>query len=371
MNAAQALLLTALGLASASAQGGSFVYFGTYTGRQSKGIYVSRFDAGKLSEPVLAGELSNPSFLAVHPNGRVLYAVSEMREGTVAAFAIDPATGQLAKIGERSSGGSGPCYLSVDHSGRVLMVANYNSGTLEALALDKNGNFGDGTFTVAHHGSSVNPQRQRGPHAHSIDPSPDNRFAIADDLGMDKVMVYRLNTEKPALEPNEPPAFDVKPGSGPRHFAFAPNGKFAYVISELASTVTALAWDGERGKLTEVQTVSTLPEDFQGQSTAAEIAVHPSGKFVYGSNRGHDSIAVFAVDGAKGTLKPVERVPSGGSVPRGFAVDPSGRWLIAANQQSNNAVLFRIDKKTGKLTPSGTTLAIGSPVSVLLVAAGK
>jgi 6-phosphogluconolactonase len=213
----------------------------------------------------------------------------------------------------------------------------------------------------------VNRSRQQGPHAHSINLSPDNRFAIAADLGLDKVLVYRFDAAKSSLAPNDPPFTAVKPGAGPRHFAFHPNKRYGYIINELASTVTAFSWDGAAGVLKEVQTISTLPKDFSGESTCAEVQVHPSGKFLYGSNRGHDSIAVFSIDG-KGRLTPVEHVSTQGKSPRNFAIDPTGAWLLAANQNSGNVVLFRIDAKTGRLTPAGQTLEVASPVCVRFAA---
>lgn len=368
MKAARGLLLVSLAITSV--QGASLVYFGTYTRDQSKGIYVSRFEAGRLSEPVLAAEVPNPAFLAVHPNRRVLYAVSEEAKGRVTAYTIDAASGRLTKLGERSSLGAGPCYVSVDRTGRTVLVAHYGSGTVAAFSIKPDGSFGDAASSVAHSGSSVNPQRQEAPHAHSVDVSPDNRYAITADLGIDKVIVHRLKAGKAELG-GTASFVSVKPGSGPRHLAFHPGGRFAYVINELASTITALAWNRSRASLAELQTVSTLPANFTGESTTAEIAVHPSGRFVYGSNRGHDSIAVFAVNASNGTITPVEHVPSGGRSPRSFAIDPSGEWLIAANRTSNNAVLFRIDASTGRLTPVGETVQVNSPVCVLFVPAGR
>jgi 6-phosphogluconolactonase len=350
--------LVAVSISTAAAQ----VYFGTY----GKGIYRSGFDArtGQLSAPELAAELRNPSFVALAPNGRTLYAVSEAgRQGAVAAFSID-AEGRLTKIGERDSGGAGPCYVAVDRTGRAALVANYGGGTVAALPLDEKGGFAPGGSVVKHSGKGSHPKRQEAPHAHSINLSPDNRFAVAADLGIDKLLVYRFDPKAATLAPNDPPSFDTKPGSGPRHFTFHPNGRFAYVINELASTVTALSWDAKRGALAELQTVSTLPEGFSGESTTAEVVVHPSGKFLYGSNRGHDSIAVFTVDARKGTLTAAGHTPTQGSTPRNFVIDPGGAWLLAANQRSNNVVVFRIDQKTGGLAPAGPPVEVPSPVCI-------
>jgi 6-phosphogluconolactonase len=238
-----------------------------------------------------------------------------------------------------------------------------------AFPVRDDGKLGEASSFVQHKGSSVDKERQEGPHAHSVNLSPDNRFAFAADLGLDQVLVYRLDAARGILTPNEPPFGRVKPGAGPRHFSFHPNGRFAYVINEMHNTVTAFAYDAARGVLTEIQTVATLPADFRGESWTAEVVVHPSGKFLYGSNRGHDSIAVFAVDPAKGTLTPIERTPVKGKGPRNFAVDPTGAWLVAANHQSDNIVVFRIDKKTGRLTPTGQEFKVSSPVCVRFVKA--
>ncbi len=375
MNLTGALCFMALGLPAAGAQAEFLVYYGTYTNQQSKGIYVSRFDArsGKLGAPVLAAEVASPSYVTIHPNGRILYAVSEIgnfrgtRSGAVTAFSIDAATGKLTKLDERDSGGSGPCYATVDRTGQAVLVANYGGGTVAAFALKPDGTFGTGAAVVQHTGKGANPRRQERPHAHSINMSPDNRFAIAADLGIDKLLVYRFEPKEPSLQPNDPPYFETKPGAGPRHFAFHPGGRFAYVINELNSTITALAWNGAQGTLEEIQTVTTLPEGFSGENFPAEVVVHPSGRFVYGSNRGHDSIAVFAVDAGKGTLTAVGQTPVQGSVPRNFAIDPTGAWLLAANQKTNNVVVFRIDRKTGRLTPAGTSVEVGSPVCIKFV----
>lgn len=364
-------------LARSAEKGRFLVYIGTYTGGESKGIYAWRFDAGSgVAAPLgLAAETVNPAFLAVHPSNRYLYAVSEISgrggkpEGAVSAFAIDAASGKLTLLNQVSSRGAGPAFVAVDHTGRDLLVANYGGGSVAVCPIHSDGRLGEATAFVQHTGSSVNPQRQREPHAHSINVSPDNRFAIVADLGLDKLLVYRFDAASGSLAPNDPPFAAVKPGSGPRHFTFHPNGKFAYVINELASTVTAFSYDAARGALTALQTVSTLPKDFTGSSTTAEVQVDPAGKFLYGSNRGHDSIAVFAIDPAKGTLTPVERVSTQGKTPRNFRIDPTGSYLFAANQASGNVVIFRIDAKTGRLTPTGQVLSVPSPVCVKFVPA--
>ncbi|MBI3664749.1 MAG: lactonase family protein [Acidobacteria bacterium] len=364
------------GAEKSAGKGEYFVYIGTYTGEKSKGIYAFRFDAAKgQATPLgLVAEESNPSFLAVHPNRRFLYAVSEIgdyqgkKSGAVSAFAIDPASGKLTFLNKVPSRGDGPCHLSVDKSGKCVLVANYGGGSVAALPVKEDGRLGEASAFVQHTGSSVNPQRQEGPHAHSINVSLDNRFAVAADLGLDEVLVYHLDPVKGSLTPNDPPFAKVNPGAGPRHFAFHPGGRFAYVINEIQSTVTAFAYDASRGTLKELQTISTLPAGFKGESYTAEVQVHPSGRFLYGSNRGHDSIAVFAIDPAQGTLTALEQVSTQGKTPRNFGIDPTGSYLFAADQGSDKIVLFRIDPKTGRLTPTGQTLEAPSPVCVKFVA---
>ena len=369
--AAKILALAATVAPAASAD--YWVLIGTYTGKGSKGIYAYRLntDTGEFKEAGLAAEEKNPSFLAVHPNGRLVYAVSETDEGgAVSAFALDRATGKLKLLNRVSSRGKGPCHVSVDKTGKVVLAANYTGGSVAAFPVKEDGSLGEATAFIQHKGSSADKSRQEGPHAHSINVSPDNRFAMAADLGLDKVLIYRLDATTATLTAHEPAYASVKPGSGPRHFAFHPGGRAAYVINEMASTITSFVYDAERGALSgAVQTISTLPEGFKGENWTAEVAVHPSGRFVYGSNRGHDSIAVFAVEDGDITLKAVEHTPSQGKWPRNFGIDPTGKFLIAANQNSNNVVMFRIDAETGKLTPTGQEMKVSIPVCVRFVKA--
>ncbi|PYV29314.1 MAG: hypothetical protein DMG22_23340 [Acidobacteria bacterium] len=258
--------------------------------------------------------------------------------------------------------------MSLDKAGKFVMAANYTGGSVAVFPVLADGRLGEASAFVQHHGSSVNPERQEGPHAHSIAPSPDNRFVLAADLGLDRLLVYHFDPAQGSLKPNDPPFATVKPGAGPRHFAFHPGGRFVYTINEMGSTITAFSYDAMRGSLREFQTVSTLPKDFAGASDTAEIEVHPSGKFLYGSNRGHDSIAVFAIDDKMGTLTPVEHVPTEGKTPRSFAIDPAGSYLLVANQDSDNLVVFRIDARTGRLAPSDKVSDVPSPVCVIFVA---
>jgi 6-phosphogluconolactonase len=345
------------------------VYFGTYTqgGSSSKGICRSALDleTGKLSEPVLAAEATNPSFLEIHPNGKFLYAVSEAgKAGSVSAYAIASDTGNLKLLNKQPSGGSGPCYVSIDHTGRNALVSNYGSGSASVIPIKADGSLGEPTGFVQHEGSGANPKRQSGPHAHSINVSPDNRFAFVADLGIDKIMIYRLDSEKGTIVANDPPFAKVKPGAGPRHFALHPSGKFAYVINEMGGMVTAFAYEPASGALTEIQTITTLPEGFQGANSCAEVRVHPSGMFLYGSNRGHDSIVVYRIDPAKGTLTFVEHETAGIKTPRNFNIDPTGKFCLVANQDGDSVIVFRINVTTGALEPTEHKVSVGKPVCI-------
>ncbi len=357
--------------------GDMLVYVGTYTGEKSKGIYVTRLNSatGQLTPPELAAEVTSPSFLAVHPTRNLLYSVNEINTlqgkpgGGVSAFSIDRATGKLTLLNQESSVGAGPAHLIVDKEGRNVLVANYGGGSVAVLPIDKEGKVKPASSFVQHTGSSINPSRQKEPHAHSINVDAADRFAYVADLGLDKVLVYRYDSAKATLTPNDPPFATVKPGSGPRHFALHPTGKFAYVINELTCSVTAFANDPARGSLTEIQTASTLPDStpMQPQFSGSEVQVHPSGKFLYAANRGHDTIAVFTIAQASGRLTLVQNQLTLGSTPRGFGIDPDGKFLLAGNQRSDSLIVFRIDQQTGRLTPTGQKLDIGAPVSVKFV----
>ena len=367
------LLLLAPPPQPASAADNSYlVYIGTYTRETSKGVYAFRFDtdAGKLTPLGLVAEIENPSFLAAHPNQRYLYAVSETNEGTVAAYAIDRQSGKLRALNTVSAKGGGPCHVNLDSTGGSLAIANYGTGSVAMYPVAADGRLGEASAFDQHEGSSVNPQRQKGPHAHSVDFSPDNRFLMSSDLGLDKVLIYRFDPKKSSIMANDPAFVSVKPGSGPRHFAFHPSARFAYVINEITSTVTALSYDAARGALSELQTLSTLPAGVSERNSTAEVEMHPSGKFLYGSNRGHNSIAVFAVDQQKGTLTLIENASTQGGPPRNFAIDPSGQYLFAGNQQTDSIVLFRIDAQTGRLTPTGEKAVLDAPVCIRFVAGG-
>jgi len=351
------------------------VFIGTYTGGPSKGIYTYELNLpdGHLRPTGLAAETPSPSFLAIHPSKQFLFAVNELdeyqgkRAGAVTGFRLDAKSGKLTQINQVSSGGAAPCYISIDKKGRFALVANYNGGSVTVLPISQNGELGAPSAFVQHTGSGVTKSRQAEPHAHSINLYAANRFAIAADLGLDKLLVYRFDAEAGTLTPNTPPFTQVAAGSGPRHFAFHPNGQSAYAINELLSTLTAFSYDSAGGVLTGIQTMTTLPKGPEPGNSTAEVQVHPSGKFVYGSNRGNDSIAVYSVD-PSGKLKYVENEKTRGKTPRNFGIDPTGAWLIAANQDSDTLAVFKIDPMTGALTAVGDTISAPKPVCVKFLA---
>ena len=348
-------------------------YVGTYTDAGSRGIYRFSFDpaTGAASAPVLAAEGENPSFLALDPSGRFLYAVNEVedfeseRAGAVSAFAIDARSGGLAFLNRRSSKGASPCHLGVDRSGRTLLVANYGGGNVAVLPIGADGALAPATAVLAHHGSGPDHERQQEPHAHGIYLDPGERFALSPDLGADRVFVYRFDAAHGRLEPHGEAALPA--GSGPRHLAFDPAGRHVYVINELASTVSAFHYDPAAGALRLLETVSALPKGFAGSSATAEIAVSRDGRFVYGSNRGHDSLVVFRV-GSDGRLGLVGHVPVGGRNPRHFALDPSGRFLLVAHQDSGQVAVFRLDAASGLPVATPTRIAVSRPVCILFAA---
>jgi 6-phosphogluconolactonase len=359
-----------LGWIPSETRGETLVYFGTYTGAKSKGIYVSRLntESRQLSEPVLAAEAVNPSFLAVHPSGKFLYAVNEVDQmqgeaaGEASAFAIDRATGRLKLLNRSSSKGPGPCYLSLDRSGRNLLLANYGGGSVAVLPVGEDGALGTATSFIRHQGPAE-------PHAHSIDVDAANRFALAADLGLDRIYVYRFDAAKGLLSAGDPPFATVDTKSGPRHLALHPGGKFVYVLNELSLTLTAMRYDAERGTLEAIQTISSLPEGVEvaPEFSGAEVVVHPRGRFLYASNRGHDTIAIFAIDEEAGKLHLLEHVSTEGKTPRGFGIDPTGSYLLAANQDSDTVVVFWIEPGGGRLSPPMQTVMVGSPVAVAFV----
>jgi 6-phosphogluconolactonase len=353
-------------------------FIGTYTNKtDSKGIYSFRFDTktGQLTPIGIAAQTQDPSFLAISANEKYLYAVNELptfegkSSGAVTSYSLDRKSGKLTQLNQVPSGGADPCYVSIDNTGKYLLVANYTGGSVATFPIASDGRLGPASAFIQHQGSGPNKERQEGPHAHYIATSSDNRFVFAVDLGLDAVVIYRFDPKNGSLTPNNPPFAKLDPGAGPRHLAFHPNGKFAYVLSEVKSTVTSFAFDPKTASFTTLQTLSTLPKGFSAPNDTAEIVVHPSGKFLYASNRGHDSIAVFAIDPAKGTLSPAGDFSTTGKTPRNFALDPTGNFLLAANQESNNIVVFRIDQNTGALTAVGQPAQVPTPVDIVFVPA--
>jgi 6-phosphogluconolactonase len=354
------------------------VYIGTYTGAKSKGIYFFRMNAasGAQTPPALAVEARNPAFLDIDARNHLLLAANEINSfegkstGAVSAFASDPVTGKLTLLNQQPSAGTDPCHLLLDKENKNVLVANYSSGSVAVLPVQPDGKLGAATTILQHIGKSIHPERQTGPHAHCVTLDAANHFAFVCDLGLDKIMTYQFDAQRGTLSPANPSFTAVKAGAGPRHLVFHPDGRHAYVINELNSTITALAYDSPRGVLTELQTLSTLPDGFTGNNSTAEVQVHPSGKFLYGSNRGHDSLAVFAIDSDKGTLTPVEYRSTQGKKPRHFAIDPTGKFLLVANQDSDAIVTFSIDPATGRLQPTGQVLEVPAPVCIRFMPAG-
>ncbi len=367
--------------ASDAPKGKYLLFVGTYTEKESKGIYAYQFDSASsgLTPLGLAAETTNPSFLAIDPSHRFVYAVNEVGKykdassGVVSAFAIDSQkgfgpTGKLQLLDEVASRGADPCYISFDKTGKYVLVANYTGGSVAVFPVQPDGHIGEASAFVQHAGSSVNRERQEGPHAHWIEITLDNRFAIAVDLGLDELLVYRFDARTGSLTPNNPPFAKLDPGAGPRHLAFHPNGKFAYVVNELQSSITTFAYDASHGELHKLKTVSTLPKNFSGSNDTAEIKVHPSGKFLFASNRGHDTIALFSIESKTGALTLVDHFPTQGKTPRNFEIDPTGKFLFVANQNTNNIAVFQVDPNTGRLTSTKQTVEVPTPVCLKFMA---
>ena len=398
------LTFTLAGIAPAApppAASDYFVYFGTYTGfryqksgavigkSKSKGIYVARFHpaTGELGEVQLAAEIKNPSFIAVHPNHRFLYSVVEDplslgplndKASYISAFAIDRKTGKLKLLNTVPSGGRSTCHISLDQTGKYVMVASFGSGSATVFRLNGDGSVGAQTALVQHTGHGANPVFQSGPRAHTIAASADNRFVVVADFGIDKLMVYKFDAATGSLTPNDPPFAKINPGgAGPRRFIFGPGGKFGYVVSEMSGIVNVFTWDAKKGVLTEIQAAPTMSEHFNDDANAAglnpfhsaEMVIHPSGKFLYESNRGPDTISVLAIDPNKGTLKPIQEVSSRGLMPRSFNIDPSGGYLLAAGEVSDDVVVFHIDAGTGRIIPTREVARVETPVCILFVPA--
>lgn len=346
-----------------------FVYIGTSTGDPTGGIHVLRFDPadGSLARAsVPIARILDPSFLALAPDARTVYAVSEVEEGAVAAFRRDLATGALTELDRRSSGGSGPAYVAVDGSGRWLTVANYGSGSVALLPIEEDGVVGDPVDVVQHEGTGPDPDRQEGPHAHFAKPSPDGRWVFVADLGIDRVIAYPLLGEA-GLDEKGAIVTPTAPGDGPRHLAFHPDRPFVYLMNELAGVVTGYRYDAEGGQLAEIQRVSSLPDGFDGENKSADIHVHPGGRWLYASNRGDfDGIAVFAIDAETGRLTAAGYEREGIVWPRNFGIDPTGGWLLVGNQSADEVRVYAIEEETGRLRPTPHRVTVAGPTNVLL-----
>jgi 6-phosphogluconolactonase len=335
------------------------VYLGT-----GKDIYQTVLDTkdGSMSKPTMAAKVANPSFVAIHPNQKFVYSVSEVNKGSIVAFSVDAKTGALTELNSQSAGGSGPCHLVVDRDGKAVLAANYNSGSCTSIPIKADGSLAEPASVIQHKGKSINPGNQQGPHAHSFNLDKANKFAFCADLGIDKIMVYRFDSGSGKLTANDPPAFDTPPGTGPRHFAFHPDGKTAYINGEINMTLIACDYDADKGVLTKKQITTTLPTDERRKKgSTAEVVVHPSGKFVYVSNRDpYNSIAIFSIHPKTGELTAVGHEARGIKTPRNFAIEPTGNYMLVANQSGNNVISFRINQSTGELTPTGSSVEVGN-----------
>jgi 6-phosphogluconolactonase len=370
------MLLSSDNASAQTTPAGYLLFVGTYTSGSSKGIYGFRFqsETGELTPLGLLAETPDPTFLALSADHRFLYAVNEeanyqgTHSGRVSSFVIDHLKAKLSPVDSVASAGSGPCHLAVDHTGSALFVANYGSGSAASFHLSRTGQIGAPVSQFQYSGHGPN-KRQQGPHSHCTTVSPDNRWVLVNDLGLDRIMVYQLDPATAKLTPADPPYWSAKPGSGPRHLAFHPNGRYAYSLNELTSTVDVLGWDTQKGTLTSIQDLSALPSDFQGENTGAEIVVDPTGKFVYASNRGHNSIAIFAVDGERGTLTAKGHAKTPGAEPRNFTIDPTGKWVLVGNQKIGTMSVFEREPMSGDLKASGKSVPIDAAVCLLFAGA--
>ncbi len=345
------------------------IYIGTYTKKSSHGVYVYRWkpESGEMEEIGLAAKTPNPSFLALSPNHNDLYCVNEQDHttGNVSAFAIDHTTGKLSPKNVVPSGGSAPCNLTADHTGQALFVANYGSGSVSSYQILAGGDLSQPVSNIFFKGHSIDPERQKEAHTHCTTVSPNNKFLLVNDLGLDRIMVFHFDPKTAKLTPNDPPYYGAVPGSGPRNLTFHPNGKWAYSIAEMGSIIECMDWNGEKGTLTRFQVISSLPKEHKSPSDAATVQVHPNGRFLYGSNRGDDSITAFSIDPTNGHLTLLQRISCEGGSPRHFAVAPDGRWLVVGNQDTANIVILKCDPETGKLASTGRQYPLDSPVCVV------
>jgi len=350
-----------------------FVYFGSHGSGPHNGFSLARFDTdtGKLTEPVFLEEAVAPAYFIIRPDGRRLYTCNSDPGSSVSAYAIDPTTAKLTFLNQQPSGGGDPSYVSLDPTGRYLLVANFLGGSAAVFALRHDGTIGRRTAFIQHVGTSLDPHDPNHAHAHSIRFDPSHRFVLLADMGLDKIFVYHLNSETGALTPSDPPFASVAPGSGPRHTAFDPRGRYVYAINQTANSIVRFGWNSDRGVLTQFESVSTLPEGFKGNDMAAEILMHPNGNFLYATNRGDNSVAVFSVQKDTGRLTLIQHISTQGKTPRNAEFDPTGKWLLVSNQDSSNAVVFRIDQSTGQLTQNGDPVSVPAPFCERFLSAGK
>ncbi len=361
-----------LGACGSELSGREIIYVGTYSGEESRGLYTFAFDrsSGSMTQLQAIDEWESPNFQTLHPNGEYLYSVAsetftdETEEGTVVAYRIDRETGTLTQISARSSEGAGPAHVSVDPKGRFAYVSNYGAGNLSVYRINDDGTLSEAVYVVDHEGSSVNERRQSAPHVHSAVPSADGRFLYVSDLGIDKVMIYRVNGETGELELAEQPFVENMPGSGPRHFTIHPNNDFAYALEEMSSTIAAFEVDSSTGAMTQMQRISMLPEEFDGDNAAADLHVSPDGRFLYASNRGHNSLVIYRIDQHSGELTVVDHVSTEGPHPRNFMIDSKGEFVLVANRDESEVVIFRRDRQTGDLTYTGTSVSVPRAVCV-------
>jgi 6-phosphogluconolactonase len=348
----------------------TLVIIGTHAAGPGRGFSLAHFEPGNgaLTAPRFDAEAVAPSFFVVAPDGRHLYACNSVRQGGLSSYAIDARTGRIRLLNRVASGGAEPCYVSLDQTGRYALVANYDSGSVAVFALERDGRVGARTAFALHTGRSADPLRQTRAHAHSIVVDPGNCFALAADLGSDRIYVYRFDAKTGALAPNDPPFASTPPGFGPRHLTFHPNGRWGYVTGEIGNAVIGFAWNPVRGILRQFQSLSTLPPGFHGPDTAAEIAVRPDGKFLYVSNRGSDTLAAFSIDPDTGRLAMIGSVSSQGRMPRNLAIDPTGQWIVVTNCDADNAAVFRIDPRTGRLALAGPPVSVPYPFGVRFLA---
>jgi 6-phosphogluconolactonase len=338
-------------------------FVGTYTTGESQGLYrfIADSDSGNIESITLAAKIDNPTYLSISKNNENLYSVTKLGDsGGVAAYEITASTGELKSLNYQISAGKPPCHVSMDEKCNYVFSSNYHKGTLEVFPLNKHRSIAPPLFSVTHEGTGPNKERQDKPHVHYTSLTPDEKYLCSVDLGIDKLVVYSFSEGKISISD----MLSLKPGCGPRHMVFHPNGKFAYIITELSSEIVTLEYNTSEGSFKDIQYISTLPQSYSGENLGSAIHISTDGKYLYASNRGHNSIATFRVDNSSGKLQLASHTHTGGSSPRDFALAPNGKFLFAANQDSSNIVVFSIDTSTGKLSPTGDSCTVPNPVCI-------